>query len=67
MLKEIETVTDTTGGLVVKPNGELELLLAKTNGELSDREQKKKDHAFNRRKDYITIGVSIAVLVMHNK
>lgn len=60
LLKEKETVTVTTGGLVVKPNGNLELLLEKTKGELADKEQKKKDHAFNRRK----IGVSIAALVI---
>lgn len=64
MLKEKETVTVTTSGLVVKPNGNLELLLEKTKGELADKEQKEKDHAFNRRKDYITIGVSIAAFVI---
>lgn len=64
MLKEKETVTVTTGGLVVKPNGNLELLLEKVKGELVDKEQKKEDHAFNRRKDYITIGVSIAALII---
>lgn len=64
LLKEKETVTVTTSGLVVKPNGNLELLLEKTKGELADKEQKKEDHAFNRRKDYITIGVSIAALVI---
>lgn len=62
LLKEKETVT--TGGLVVKPNGNMELLLEKVKGELADKEQKKEDHAFNRRKDYITIGVSIAALVI---
>lgn len=62
LLKEKETVT--TGGLVVKPNGNLELLLEKVKGELVDKEQKKEDHAFNRRKDYITIGVSIAALII---
>lgn len=64
LLKEKETVTVTTGGLVVKPNGNLELLLEKVKGELVDKEQKKEDHAFNRRKDYITIGVSIAALII---
>ena len=64
LLIEKNTVTATTGGLIVKPNGNLELLLEKTKGELADKEQKKKDHAFNRRKDYITIGVSIAALVI---
>lgn len=64
LLKEKETVTVTTGGLVVKPNGNLELLLEKGKGELADKEQKKEDHAFNRRKDYITIGVSIAALII---
>ncbi len=64
LLKEKETVTVTTGGLVVKPNGNMELLLEKVKGELADKEQKKEDHAFNRRKDYITIGVSIAALVI---
>ena len=64
LLIEKTTVTSTTCGLIVKPNGNLELLLEKTKGELADKEQKKKDHAFNRRKDYITIGVSIAALVI---
>ena len=64
LLIEKNTVTATTCGLIVKPNGNLELLLEKTKGELADKEQKKKDHAFNRRKDYITIGVSIAALVI---
>ena len=64
LLIEKNTVTATTGGLIVNPNGNLELLLEKTKGELADKEQKKKDHAFNRRKDYITIGVSIAALVI---
>ena len=64
LLKEKGTVTVTTGGLVVKPNGNMELLLEKVKGELADKEQKKEDHAFNRRKDYITIGVSIAALVI---
>lgn len=64
LLKEKETVTVTTGGLVVKPNGNLELLLEKVKGELVDKEQKNEDHAFNRRKDYITIGVSIAALII---
>ena len=61
---EKNTATATLKSLVVKPNGNLELLLEKTKGELADKEQKKKDHAFNRRKDYITIGVSIAALVI---
>lgn len=64
LLIEKNTVTATTCGLIVKPNGNLELLLEKTKGELADKEQKKKDHAFNRRKDYITIGLSIAALVI---
>lgn len=64
LLIEKNTVTATTCGLIVKPNGNLKLLLEKTKGELADKEQKKKDHAFNRRKDYITIGVSIAALVI---
>ena len=64
LLIEKNTVTATTCGLIVKPNGNLELLLEKTKGELAGKEQKKKDHAFNRRKDYITIGVSIAALVI---
>ena len=64
LLIEKNTVTATTCGLIVKPNGNLELLLEKTKGELADKEQKKKDHSFNRRKDYITIGVSIAALVI---
>lgn len=64
MLIEKNTATATLKSLVVKPNGNLELLLEKTKGELADKEQKKEDHAFNRRKDYITIGVSIAALVI---
>ena len=64
LLIEKNTVTATMKSLVVKPNGNLELLLEKTKGELADKEQKKEDHAFNRRKDYITIGVSIAALAI---
>lgn len=64
LLIEKNTVTATMKNLDVKSNGNLELLLEKTKGELADKEQKKKDHAFNRRKDYITIGVSIAAFVI---
>ena len=65
LLKEKEAIAFITSGhMVVKSNGNLELLLEKTKGELSDKEQKKADHAFNRRKDYITIGISIAALVI---
>lgn len=64
MLIEKNTATATLKSLVVKPNGNLELLLEKVKGELVDKEQKKEDHAFNRRKDYITIGVSIAALII---
>lgn len=65
ILKEKDAVAFVTSGyMVVKSNGNLGLLLEKTKGELSEKEQKKEDHAFNRRKDYITIGISIVALVI---
>ena len=63
LLIEKNTVTATTCGLIVKPNGNLELLLEKTKGELADKEQKKKDHAFNRHSNRYVIFASIECMV----
>ncbi len=65
MLCDENVITPCIGGcLIIKPNGNLLLLLERTKGVISEKIQAKKDHVFNRCKAYLTIGCSIIALII---
>lgn len=64
ILKEHETITVTTGGWVVKPNGKLQLLSQEVSSLIKQKKQKEKDHLIGRIKDIGSLVLSSIAIVI---
>lgn len=63
-LKDNNVATFTTSGMIIKPNGTLEYLLQDCKGKLTESKQAEKDHAFARFRDWVSIVISVASLII---